>query len=247
MAFGVLVCSRALRLDERSKGRLAVFTLTNAGQIFLDYIHFHYSGITIGFLLASFGYMLMDNCFKSAALFVLAINLNQTCLFLSPVYFIYLLTSYCNPWKQSPKECLFNLLCLASIVITGFATAFAPFIWFGQLTQVLQRIFPFERGIIHSPYFAPNFWTLYTLIDQCLAMIVKHFDPSFVIPTNPNLLGDGQAVFGILPQITPMFTNVIIMGMLTPVLVKLWKSAKQPHQFIRALILCSFTCYLFGW
>ena len=247
MVFGIWICSRALELNEKSKNRLAVFLFTNAGQYCLDYINFHYSGITVGILLASLGYMLMGKCFKSAALFVLAINLNQSYLFFSPAYFIYLLSSYCDPLKKSPKACLYNFSCLALIVITGFATAFAPFVWFGQLTQVLQRVFPFDRGLIHPPFFAPNIWTLYTLIDLFLGMMLKHFNLSNVTPVNPNLTEDKQAVFAVLPKITPMITNIITMAMLVPVLVKLWKSANQPEKFLRGVILCSFTCFLFGW
>ena len=247
MAFGIWICSRALKLDERSKGRLALFIFTNAGQYYVDYLNFHYSGIAIGILLASFGYMLMGSCFKSAALFVLAINLNQTCLFLSPAYFIYLLTSYCDPWKQSPKTCLDNLLCLASIVIIGFATAFAPFVWLGQMTKVLERIFPFERGLIHWPFYAPNVWTLYTWIDQIIGLIFKLFNHSYAIPKNPNLFEDVRPVFIALPTITPMITNIVTLGMLVPILIKLWKCPKKPLQFLRAVVLSTLTCFLFGW
>ena len=247
MAWGIWISSRALKLDERSQVGLTVFILTNAGQYFLDYIHFHYSGFTIGIVLASFGYMLMGKFFKSAALFVLVINLNQTYLFISPAYFIYLLTSYCDPSKQSLRECAYNLSSLASIVIVGFAIAFAPFIWFGQLTQVLERVFPFNRGLTHPPFYAPNLWTLYTLIDQLVGMAVKHFDSSYVIQQNGNMWNDNPAAFAILPEVTPTIANIITLGMLVPVQVKLWKSAKQPDQFLRASVLCSFTCYLFGW
>ena len=247
MAFGIWVCSRALQLDKRSKSRLALFIFTNAGQYYVDYLNFHYSGISIGILLASLGYMLMGKCFKSAALFVLAINLNQTCLFLSPAYFIYLLTSYCDPWKQSPKKCLYNLSCLASIVITGFAVAFAPFVWLGQLAQVWKRIFPFERGLMHWPFFAPNAWTLYTWIDQMIGLIFKLFDHSYEIQTNPNLFADVRPVFTALPMITPLITNIVTLGMLVPILIKLWKSPKKNLQFLKAVVLCALTCFLFGW
>ena len=69
IVWGVWICSRALKLDEGSRARLALFIITNAGQYFLDYINFHYSGITIGILLASMGYMLMGKCFKSGGSF----------------------------------------------------------------------------------------------------------------------------------------------------------------------------------
>ena len=48
MAYGIGICSKALNLDERSKGRLAFFMFTNAGQYYLDYMFFHYSGLFIG-------------------------------------------------------------------------------------------------------------------------------------------------------------------------------------------------------
>ena len=247
MAYGIWICSRALKMDEKSKGRLALFILTNAGQYFIDYMNLHYSGIFIGILLASFGYMLMNKYFKSAALFVLAINLNQTCLFLSPAYFTYLFTSYCDPWKQSPKDCVYNFSCLALIVIAGFAPAFAPFIWFGQLTQVLQRIFPFERGIVNKIVFAPNFWVLHPLVDVFLGANSEQLDHSSKTLMDSNCVGIKQTVLTTLSRLTPMMTQFITFGMLVPVLVKLWKSAKKPRKFLQAVILCSYTCFFFGW
>ena len=248
MALGIWIFSRALKLDEYTKCRLTVFIFTNAGLYFVDHLYFHYSGITIGILMASIGYMIMDNCFKSAALFALVINLNQTYLFYSPVYFIYLLTSYCDPLKKSPKECLYNFSCLAAIVMAVFATAFGPFIWYGQLTLVLQRVFPFGRGLIHPPFFAPNLWVLYTSVDHCLGVsLMRFFNSSNSIQINPNILGDNMAVFTTLPNISPVIANLMTLGLLVPVLMKLWKSAKQPYRFLQALTLCSFTCFMFGW
>ena len=51
----------------------------------------------------------------------------------------------------------------------------------------------------------------------------------------------------ILPSVPPAVTFVISFASMVPCLTKLWISPKNPAQFLRALILCSFGSFMFGW
>lgn len=115
-------------------------------------------------------------------------------------------------------------------MISICALSFGPFVLVGGvegLQQIISRLFPFQRGLNHA-YWAPNAWSLYTLLDRilikgifmrCLAsrMSTNESDYSKTCPVyqiqglpvdalalhsaSKGLIGDTH--FGVLPNITP--------------------------------------------
>ena len=51
----------------------------------------------------------------------------------------------------------------------------------------------------------------------------------------------------VLPSITPLVTFVLALASMLPCLGYLWRSGKDHVQFVRAIVLCSFGSFLFGW
>lgn len=51
----------------------------------------------------------------------------------------------------------------------------------------------------------------------------------------------------VLPSITPSVTIVLTAVMMLPAMVKLWTVGEKYTHFIRCLVLCALTSFLFGW
>jgi alpha-1,3-glucosyltransferase len=83
---------------------IALLTL-NPGLIFLDFVHFQYNGLLLGFLLLSVSfitqaainpYRYIHHDIAGALLFAFLLGMKHLYLSLGPLYFIYLLRHYCS-------------------------------------------------------------------------------------------------------------------------------------------------------
>ena len=100
-------------------------------------------------------------------LFAVLLCFKHIYLYLAPAYFIFLLRAYCLSQKSIFRIRLGNCIKLGSGILAIFGVAFGPYWYWGQLDQLLARLFPFSRGLCHA-YWAPNIWSMYSFTDRVL-------------------------------------------------------------------------------
>ncbi|KAI8380155.1 glycosyltransferase family 57 protein [Blakeslea trispora] len=220
------------------------------GLIIVDHIHFQYNGLLYGILILSIVEAKRNNLLVSGAIFAILLNFKHIYLYLAPAYFVYLLKTYCfvsDTDKKYTSFSLWRLMTLGSTVIMIFAISFTPFIYLGQLPNLLSRLFPFTRGLCHA-YWAPNFWALYAGLDRFLIILAKRFpwdyDQEAVTSMTRGYVGDTQ--FGVLPTVEAIHTLLLTVFVQLIVLQKLWRKPTFDN-FLTSLTLCGFASYLFGW
>jgi alpha-1,3-glucosyltransferase len=104
---------------------------------------------------------------RSGLLFAALLCFKHIYLYLAPAYFVYLLRAYCLHPKHLIRVQWANCIKLGAGIAAIFAAAFGPFAVWGQMPQLLSRLFPFSRGLCHA-YWAPNVWAMYSLADRVL-------------------------------------------------------------------------------
>lgn len=242
------------------------------GLLLIDHIHFQYNGMMYGILVLVINSARLKKYLSCGFWFALLLCFKHIYLYLAPAVFIFLLRGYCLNLKYNKRKSvlynLFNLINwgnsikLGLVVISVFGISFAPFIYYGQLPQVFERLFPFSRGLTHA-YWAPNFWAIYSFVDRLLISAYKKvpFCRSVLLNMfkfNPEYLNDSKLVntstrgivgdieFLILPTITPKLTFLLTLFYQIMALVPLFIQVNFPR-FIGSLSLCGFASFLFGW
>ncbi|XP_076340388.1 ALG6/ALG8 family glucosyltransferase xit isoform X2 [Tachypleus tridentatus] len=229
---------------------LSMLLLWNPGLLIVDHIHFQYNGFLYGILLLSIVRIIQDRCVEGAFWFSILLNLKHIYLYVAPAYFVYLLRSYCFIREtRGLKISMLNFIKLALVVILVFGVSFGPFIYMGQLPQVLSRLFPFKRGLSHA-YWAPNFWALYNTADKvtyigAMRLNLKAENMNQSASMTGGLVQEYEHVM--LPSIAPTTTMVLTILSILPALWNLWQKPGNPWLFLRCVILCAFGSFLYGW
>ncbi|XP_076403583.1 dolichyl pyrophosphate Glc1Man9GlcNAc2 alpha-1,3-glucosyltransferase isoform X3 [Peromyscus maniculatus bairdii] len=220
-------------LTEKPKFVLSVLLLWNFGLLIVDHIHFQYNGFLSGLMLLSIAWLFQKRHMEGAFLFAVLLHFKHIYLYVAPAYGIYLLRSYCFTASKPDGAVRWGsfsfvrVISLGLIVFLVSALSLGPFIALNQLPQVFSRLFPFKRGLCHA-YWAPNFWALYNALDKALAVI------------DPQGLDDkwfGSAV--------PAHSSSLSFPTGNPHLHT--DSHTGPRGFVRCLVLCALSSFMFGW
>ncbi|XP_057757473.1 probable dolichyl pyrophosphate Glc1Man9GlcNAc2 alpha-1,3-glucosyltransferase [Arachis stenosperma] len=242
LLYGVYRLTR--NLDSRKQKLIWLSAIWSPMLFIVDHVHFQYNGFLIGILLISLSYLEEGRDLLGGFFFAVLLCLKHLFAVAAPVYFVYLLRHYC---RGGIGRGFTRLLIMGGMVAAVFAAAFGPFFHLGQIQQVIQRLFPFGRGLCHA-YWAPNFWVFYIMSDKGLAFILRRLGFNVQTPTatfTAGLVGDSSP-FSVLPQVTPLVTFMMVLLALSPCLLKAWKDPKP--QMISRWVAYAYTCgFLFGW
>ncbi|XP_064144817.1 probable dolichyl pyrophosphate Glc1Man9GlcNAc2 alpha-1,3-glucosyltransferase isoform X5 [Loxodonta africana] len=217
-------------LTEKPKFILSVLLLWNFGLLIVDHIHFQYNGFLFGLMLLSIARLFQKRHLEGAFLFAVLLHFKHIYLYVAPAYGVYLLRSYCFTANKPDGSVRWNSFSFVRVISLGLiaflvsALSLGPFLASNQLPQVFSRLFPFKRGLCHA-YWAPNFWALYNALDKVLSIIGLH-DKWF-----------GSAVPTHSPSVCDSLGN----------LHRHSDCHIGPRGFLRCLILCALSSFMFGW
>ncbi|KAJ8506315.1 hypothetical protein OPV22_007201 [Ensete ventricosum] len=232
------------RLPPARRRLVLILLLWSPALLIVDHIHFQYNGYLLGILLLSLSFLEEGKDLAGGLAFAVLICSKHLFLVAAPLYFVYLLRHYCRggSWEASKR-----FLTMGAAVGAVFAAAFGPFLYYGQMQQVLSRLFPFGRGLCHA-YWAPNFWVFYIVLDKVLSFVLLKL--GFDIPA-PKASFTGGLVgnfsqFAVLPQVTPLITFLLVIFAMSPCLIKAFQKPQPKH--ITRWVAYAFTCgFMFGW
>ena len=143
---------------------------------------------------------------------------------------------------------------MGQICVIFFPSDFAAIIyWLIIITPILHFLYFSLRGLTHA-YWAPNFWAIYNAADRLIMFLCKKFGMSSIIGENCHFHQSASTsglvqdtVHCVLPSIPPIITLIFTVATMIPLMWKLWLSKGDSIQFLRAVILCNFCSFMFGW
>lgn len=199
--------------DRKLSHAAALSILLSPGLLIIDHIHFQYNGAMYGLLVLSLVLARQqETMLLSGLIFAALLCFKHIYLYLAPAYFVYLLRAYCLSQKSIFRIRFSNCVKLGVGIATVFGLALGPYVYWGQIGQLLSRLFPFSRGLCHA-YWAPNIWAIYSFTDRIMIFVA----PRLGIPVKEDALNSvtrglvGDTSFAVLPEVTPKMTFALTL------------------------------------
>ncbi|KAI3650745.1 hypothetical protein MP228_004226 [Amoeboaphelidium protococcarum] len=224
--------------NDAAKWLLLFGTYCSVGLLIVDHIHFQYNGFLLGIFTLAIHEMSRNNFLLGGFYFAALLNFKHIFLYVAPAFFIYILRNYCMS-QQSYQPKLLNFIKISLVVVLVTVTSLWPFRY--QLPQLMARLFPFKRGLVHA-YWAPNFYALYSFADKIFCKVLQRSAQS--ANTASGIVQ--ETVFCVLPQISPKATFLLTLISHSVPLYRLWKRPEY-NQFVLTITLCALGSFMFGW
>lgn len=207
-----------------------------------------------------------------AATFAALLAMKHLYLTLAPLYLFYLLRHHCfivkkeihykaynNRKETHQSEMKFHFswkrfVILAAVTLACFLGPFIPVMQSNpieQLEQMLKRLFPFGRGLVHD-YWAANIWALYLFTSRVSTFAFR------LVPIPENIRSMVEP-FVPFPEPTPGVVAILLLTGLAPAMVYAWSvgssSLKRWWQlnsfitamfFIHGVVFSSFSAFMLG-
>ncbi|GMM46452.1 dolichyl-P-Glc:Glc1Man(9)GlcNAc(2)-PP-dolichol alpha-1,3-glucosyltransferase [Pichia kluyveri] len=244
--------------EKRRNFVISASIVLSPGLFIIDHINFQFNGFLFGILILSLINAKLGNYLKCSFWFTILICFKSNFIFISPAYLTFLISSYClNPiikkksyWDYKLKDIIniinwINLIKLSITILLVLTIAFTPFIYYGVINDIFNRLFDNSQLQITNNYWAPNVWALYSFTDKLLILLNEKLpilNKLFSIEYNysPN------KQFKILPNIENRHTFLLIIFYQIMSIIPI---IFQPNfeRLVGSISLCGYSYYLFGW
>eukprot|EP00940_MAST-03C_sp_MAST-3C-sp2_P000140 g140.t1 len=238
-------------------------TFFNPGLLLVDHVHFQYNGMLIGLLVLSLALVRIRWNVAAAAVFMSLVMFKHLFVICGPLFFIFMFRGHCfvrsRDDAQSGTGDTFScrrFVTLATTVVFVSLLALGPVLFArgfdaahvsAEMRQLLARLFPWGRGLVHA-YWAPNVWALYSAADKALLLIGKllHIPGMDVdrVSLTSGLVGD--CAFSVLPSVSAATTHALMILCMIPALLGVFRRP-HPHIFLSATIYCYFCYFMLGY
>ncbi|XP_037599047.1 dolichyl pyrophosphate Man9GlcNAc2 alpha-1,3-glucosyltransferase isoform X3 [Cebus imitator] len=167
----VLYCCCLKEISTKKKIANVLCILLYPGLILIDYGHFQYNSVSLGFALWGVLGVSCDWDLLGSLAFCLAINYKQMELYHSLPFFCFLLGKC---FKKGLKgKGLVLLVKLACTVVASFILCWLPFFTEREQTlQVLRRLFPVDRGLFEDK--VANIWCSFNVLLKIKDILPRH-------------------------------------------------------------------------